>query len=135
PRLTHRCGFLFRERHNYIGAGDGNRTHVASLEGWSSTIELHPRYPLLADPPNRPSLRCPARQHRTGAGGGGRIRTYVGIRRQIYSLLPLTTRPPLRDSRAAHLAPSGGPRSAGHKSFTLVCQHAEAPFANTKPAL
>src|SRR6185369_13965560 len=25
-----------------IGAGDGNRTHVASLEGWSSTIELHP---------------------------------------------------------------------------------------------
>lgn len=25
------------------GAGDGNRTHVASLEGWSSTIELHPQ--------------------------------------------------------------------------------------------
>ena len=25
-----------------IGAGDGNRTHVASLEGWNSTIELHP---------------------------------------------------------------------------------------------
>ena len=24
------------------GAGDGNRTHVTSLEGWSSTIELHP---------------------------------------------------------------------------------------------
>ena len=24
-------------------AGDGNRTHVTSLEGWSSTIELHPR--------------------------------------------------------------------------------------------
>ena len=24
------------------GAGDGNRTHVASLEGWSSAIELHP---------------------------------------------------------------------------------------------
>ena len=23
-------------------AGDGNRTHVASLEGWNSTIELHP---------------------------------------------------------------------------------------------
>ncbi len=33
---------------NYIrlcqndGAGDGNRTHVTSLEGWNSTIELHP---------------------------------------------------------------------------------------------
>ena len=25
------------------GAGDGNRTRVTSLEGWSSTIELHPR--------------------------------------------------------------------------------------------
>ena len=25
------------------GAGDGNRTHVVSLEGWNSTIELHPR--------------------------------------------------------------------------------------------
>ena len=24
------------------GAGDGNRTHVDSLEGWNSTIELHP---------------------------------------------------------------------------------------------
>ena len=24
------------------GAGDGNRTHVSSLEGWCSTIELHP---------------------------------------------------------------------------------------------
>ena len=26
-----------------VGAGDGNRTHVISLEGWSSTIELHPQ--------------------------------------------------------------------------------------------
>ena len=26
-----------------IGAGDGNRTHTTSLEGWDSTIELHPR--------------------------------------------------------------------------------------------
>ena len=26
----------------YNGAGDGNRTHAASLEGWSSTTELHP---------------------------------------------------------------------------------------------
>ena len=25
------------------GAGEGNRTLVASLEGWSSTIELHPQ--------------------------------------------------------------------------------------------
>ena len=26
----------------YKRAGDGNRTHVSSLEGWCSTIELHP---------------------------------------------------------------------------------------------
>ena len=25
------------------GAGDGNRTHATSMEGWGSTIELHPR--------------------------------------------------------------------------------------------
>jgi hypothetical protein len=25
------------------GAGDENRTHATSLEGWSSTIELHPQ--------------------------------------------------------------------------------------------
>ena len=24
-------------------AGDGNRTHMASLEGWSFTIKLHPQ--------------------------------------------------------------------------------------------
>ena len=28
---------------NPIGAGDGNRTRIASLEGWNSAIELHPR--------------------------------------------------------------------------------------------
>ncbi len=27
-----------------FGAGDGNRTHAASLEGWNSTIELHPHH-------------------------------------------------------------------------------------------
>ena len=28
------------------GAGDGNRTHATSLEGWGSTIELHPQIPF-----------------------------------------------------------------------------------------
>ena len=28
------------------GAGDGNRTHTTSLEGWDSTIELHPHQSL-----------------------------------------------------------------------------------------
>ncbi len=29
------------------GAGDGNRTHATSLEGWDSTIELHPHRLML----------------------------------------------------------------------------------------
>lgn len=28
----------------FYGAGDGNRTRVISLEGWSSTIEPHPHF-------------------------------------------------------------------------------------------
>ena len=28
------------------GAGEGNRTLTASLEGWNSTIELHPHYAI-----------------------------------------------------------------------------------------
>ena len=30
----------------FYGAGDGNRTRVTSLEGWSSTIELHLQFKL-----------------------------------------------------------------------------------------
>ena len=33
---------LFVKRESPARAGDGNRTHVSSLEGWCSTIELHP---------------------------------------------------------------------------------------------
>ena len=35
---------VFMETPAKSGAGDGNRTHAASLEGWNSTIELHPRF-------------------------------------------------------------------------------------------
>ena len=34
----------------HIGAGDGNRTHATSLEGWDSTIELHPHTSILSCP-------------------------------------------------------------------------------------
>src|SRR6516162_6839840 len=36
-------------------AGDGNRTRIASLEGWNSAIELHPRRPNGTDGPVTPS--------------------------------------------------------------------------------
>ena len=32
---------IFKE----FGAGEGNRTLTASLEGWNSTVELHPQRP------------------------------------------------------------------------------------------
>ena len=38
--LEGRCSIQLSYR--LIRAGDGNRTHVSSLEGWCSTIELHP---------------------------------------------------------------------------------------------
>ena len=52
---------------------------------FADKIKLHHQfYPIQASIPDH------------HYGGGGRIRTYVDVRRQIYSLLPLTTRPPLR---------------------------------------
>src|SRR5215218_5762857 len=54
-----------------VGAGEGNRTLVVSLEGFCSTIELHP--------PCRPNAlefpACPGK-----SGGEGWIRTNVGAR-------------------------------------------------------
>jgi len=94
-------------------AGDGNRTHVACLEGRYSTIELHPRgrhapggrvaYGGLAGPRfgERPSrfghrsfrvgLLKKVRSHRVG---GAWVEQDSNLRRQchqIYSLAPLTT--------------------------------------------
>ena len=34
---------FFRQRRETKKAGEGNRTPVTSLEGWGSTIELHPQ--------------------------------------------------------------------------------------------
>ena len=79
------------------GAGEGNRTLVLSLEGFSSTIELHPRGPMSSTY----FTQLPA-----NFGGGDWIRTSVLIRGQIYSLLPLTTRPPLREGTAEYEATS-----------------------------
>ena len=59
------------------GAGDGNRTHVISLEGWSSTIELHPQIYFNS---------------RWWRGEDSNLRRQS---RQIYSLIPLAAREPL----------------------------------------
>ena len=41
--LEGRCSIQLSYWHAF-GAGDGNRTHVAGLEGQNSTIELHPQH-------------------------------------------------------------------------------------------
>ncbi|CAG9209858.1 hypothetical protein BCAR13_1910001 [Paraburkholderia caribensis] len=69
------------------GAGEGNRTLVVSLEGFCSTIELHPQGSIDSQQLRYSTLK---------SGGGGWIRTNVGVSQQIYSLPPLATRAPLR---------------------------------------
>ena len=76
-----------------LGAGDGNRTRVISLEGWGSTIELLPHRTNPESSTSDGSVRCHFIRF---AGGGGWIRTSVGVSQQIYSLPPLATRAPLR---------------------------------------
>ena len=40
--LCYKTPILNSQDNTPLEAGDGNRTHVSSLEGWCSTIELHP---------------------------------------------------------------------------------------------
>ncbi|MDF2807294.1 MAG: hypothetical protein K0S43_2240 [Cellulosimicrobium sp.] len=80
------------------GAGDGNRTRVASLEDWGSTIELRPRGSWTEIPAPRPEGRGPACRRpaaATLANVGGRDRRTPGRR-------PL--RRPGRPSTASTLA-------------------------------
>jgi hypothetical protein len=51
PGLRIRSPLLYpTELQAQNGAGDGNRTHTTSLEGWNSTIELHPHImPTIKD--------------------------------------------------------------------------------------
>ena len=59
------------------------------------------------------------------AGGEGWIRTSVLVRGQIYSLLPLTTRPPLRQ-RTMDYATVFGPRASGWPGCFQCAHYAPA---------
>ena len=65
------------------GAGEGNRTLVISLEGCCSTIELHPpefdRFRRLCLKLHHRLGLTIRRAFRTLNGGGGWIRTNVGV--------------------------------------------------------
>src|ERR1700745_722653 len=52
----------------------------------------------------RPRFGSPS----ASGGGGGRIRTFEGVSRQIYSLLPLAAWVPLRESEPRILIPGRG---------------------------
>src|SRR3954471_22728344 len=68
------------------GAGEGNRTLVISLEGFCSTIELHPPSSILRTLNSRSTslpFNCRLPNHPLASpdtGGGGWIRTNVGAR-------------------------------------------------------
>ena len=95
------------------GAGEGNRTLVVSLEGFCSTIELHPpdsglcprdclnspithtkNYPYeeFCPPPSPAAHPCSC-SYFWWRGKDSNLRRQS---RQIYSLIPLTAREPLR---------------------------------------
>ena len=91
------------------GAGEGNRTLVISLEGFSSTIELHPQRFIKSFANNLHSNLLTRFYVKfllqlllsliliLTAGGESWIRTNVGVSQQIYSLPPLAARASLRE--------------------------------------
>ena len=79
------------------GAGEGNRTLVISLEGFSSTIELHPQSKLLNYIHSYFTYSAPTSFTTYSSGGESWIRTNVGVSQQIYSLPPLAARASLRE--------------------------------------
>jgi hypothetical protein len=118
---TAACSNVIR---SLTGAGEGNRTLVVSLEGFCSTIELHPLFPPSPCPTLKPyatlclaGLPCPESRQCPNPpmpefanslpesanflywwrGKDSNLRRHG---RQIYSLLPLTAREPLRTKLA-----------------------------------
>ena len=79
--------------------GAGFEPQAIRLSG-CATKDLAGSIALVDEPHARQSTGLPVR----AAGGEGWIRTSVRLRGQIYSLLPLTTRPPLQVRQARHVA-------------------------------
>src|SRR5215475_3581803 len=93
-------------------AGDGNRTRDPELGRLALYQLSYSRGAGWAGP-----------THRHGQYGEGRIRTSEGVRRQIYSLLPLAARAPLHE-RCRRMAPwsrwsESNRRPADYKSAAL----------------
>ena len=95
------------------GAGEGNRTLVVSLEGFCSTIELHPPdtfektpcHTTIRESANNPkqpntqhtkSRHLHPQKHLQKTWWRGKDSNLRRLSQQIYSLPPLTAREPLR---------------------------------------
>jgi hypothetical protein len=83
------------------GAGEGNRTLVVSLEGFCSTIELHPpdtfEHSLPHQSENPHTVAATSIQaHPKKTWWRGKDSNLRRLSQQIYSLPPLTAREPLR---------------------------------------
>jgi hypothetical protein len=83
---------------NRLGAGEGNRTLVVSLEGCCSTIELHPPSGISSDIRGQRSvlLITDIRPLSPGGWWRGLDSNQRRLSQRIYSPSPLTTRAPLR---------------------------------------
>jgi hypothetical protein len=103
-------------------AGDGNRTHTTSLEGWSSTIELHPqshrKTPLKSRNPQQqnPASDTNKKLVTSKNHGGSRIRTCEGraTRFTVWPLWPLGYPAEMPGNRRSHLIskkPTENPQS------------------------
>src|SRR5437660_10747127 len=112
------------------GAGEGNRTLVISLEGFCSTIELHP--PSVYEIPSPMS----AAEAPCQLGGGGWIRTNVGARPTDLQSAPFSRSgtppaepeimlsfPQLGQSKSGSEAPGRGGNSAALRSPEIRPKH------------
>ena len=78
-----------------VGAGEGNRTLMTSLEGWGSTIELRPHRPSQQrwSPPHRPGQsRVAYRLRRPGTSLDGDCEDVQGWAPGCYPLLNASAR-------------------------------------------
>ena len=101
-------------RHTADSTPGGANGHLLSaIISWSGKRDSNPR-PRAWKARALPTELFPLSNidlaiiHKDLAGGEGRIRTSEGISRQIYSLLPLATREPLRSEITRVPEPMGG---------------------------
>ena len=115
-----------------VGAGGGNRTLIASLEGWSSTIELHPHL----------NLHCRRHAHRLhqqdpefhrswwrGLDSNQRRRTPADLQSAPFSH---SGTPPLRQSGYPDRSERPA-RRAGLLLNRVTCQRSLCRYAHAQP--